>query len=245
MSKSNGTQEIDTSNWMRREEVAKKLGVSLPALTRLQAKEKLNPIVVEGVNFYDPEEVGEVFIEKQRERETLEKGPSKGSVEAYVYESIRAMVGLVKEPREKIDVIQFDIIKDLRAELKEARAELKTARTDIEAARDQTLERGLAIKQVESDGRIKEMAATRIVATLGKLINGPEGVALTPPQLKQLLDANADPETGATFLSPEQEKQARGIVAAHEAKTNGKGAVSAVASAVKTATETMKANDQG
>jgi len=230
MKASKGTEDIDTTGWLRRDEVKSRIGKSLSAIQRLQGAGKLNPLEVEGVYFYDPEEVASVQAEIEKERELLERGPSKGSVDAYMYDTMKSIVNLVKDPREKIDAIQFQIIGQLTKRIEELEAKLDASRVAVEAAKDSTLERNMALEMAKSESRIKEVAAGRMVETIGKLINGAPGVALTPEQLEQLVLANSDGEE--RFLTPEQEKKAKEIVAQHNAKKNGKQTVAAVAKTV-------------
>lgn len=241
------TEKTDTSGWLRKPEVADKIEKSLAAVTRYTEKGKLHPVTVEGINYYDPAEVAALAEEIAKEREQLTRLPEsrKDTIDAYVVDTLRSIVGLVKDPREKIDAIQFSIIRDLRERVADLEKKLDESKAAVEAAKDQTLERNLAVKQVESEHRIKELAMGRMVETVGKLITGfgKEGVALTPEQLEQLLTANDD--GGEKFLTPEQEKQAREIVAKGKAKTNGKAVVQTVADKVKAASGTVVNNDQG
>lgn len=221
----------DTINWLRREQVADLLDCSLPKLTRLQEKKKLKPRIVEGINYYDPVEVERVREELQKEKDQLLTPEGRRQVtESYMLETTRAIIALVRDPRERIDDIQFKIIERQAARIEELEKKLDLAREAVEAAKDSTLERNLAVKQVESEGRIKELAMGRMVETVGKLITGmgKPGVNFTPEQLEELLIANKE----EPFLTEDQVKQASQIVAQHKAKTNGKATVESVAKTV-------------
>lgn len=221
---------------MRRPEAAKFLGVSLPKMTRLQDKNRLHPVTEEGINFYDPDELAELKGELEREKIQLKTPEGRREAMAeYQLNVVKDVIGLVKEPREKIDAIQFDIIKDLRAENARLTALLAATAKEVEQAKDTTLERNMAMEIAKSESKIKETAAIRMVNTIGALIGGQKGVQLNADQLEQLILANAD--GGEPFLTPEQEKQAKAIVAEAKAKSNGKGVVAGVANTVKNTTE--------
>lgn len=230
---SKALDEIDTSEWLKREEVAKRLNISLPKLQRLQLKGKVNPVQVDHVNHYDPDEVEEVRQELEKERELLERGPSKGSVDAYMYDTMKAIVNLVKDPREKIDAIQFSIIEKLMARIADLEKQLESQRTAVETAKDQSLERNMAMEMAKSEGRIKEIAAGRMVETISKLMSGfgAPKIKFTPEQWEMLLGANKDGEE--PFLTPEQVKVGEAAVEEAKKAKNGKAAVQAVAGAVK------------
>lgn len=223
----------DTTDWLRREKVAEMLACSLPAITRLQDKRKLKPVVVDGINFYNPTEVAVLAEERARERDQLLTSEGRKQVtEAYMLDTTRAIIALIRDPREKIDDIQFKIIERQASRIVELETKLDAAREAVELAKDATLERNLAVEQVKSESRIKEMATGRVVATLGKLVEGmmggKGGVTFTPEQLEELLIAHKE----EPFLTDEQTKQATQIVAQHKAKTNGKAVVESVAKSV-------------
>lgn len=229
-------EKPDIEGFLRRPEAAKILGASLAKMTRLQDKGRLNPVEKDGVYFYDPQEVHE--LKRELERESILLKTPEGRKEAmaeYQLDTVRSVIGLVKEPREKIDAIQFQIISELRAENKILRDELKASREAVEAAKDQTAERAMAMSMAQSEGRIKETAALRMVETIGKLINGKQGVQLTPEQLEQLILANSD--GGEKFLTEEQEKQAKAIVSQSKAKTNGTTVAKDIAKTVNSVVE--------
>lgn len=220
------------SDWLSKQDTATRLGVSLTQVTRYQKSERLTPKVVEGINYYDPAEVALLREEVGRHRDVL-KRPVEDD-DSLALGTIKACVGLIREPREKIDEIQFQIIDGLRKRVDELEAKLDASKAAVEAAKDATLERNLAVKQVESEHRIKELAMGRMVDTVGKLITGygKDGVSFTPAQLEELLLANDDGEE--KFLTPEQVSKAKEIVAKSKASTNGKAVVASVASAAKT-----------
>lgn len=229
--------------WLRREAVVAEIkeaggSASLAMLTRLAEKGKLHPRCIEGVNYYDPQEVALVVEEKVREATSL-KSPEgqREATSAYLLDTSRAMLALIRDPRERIDDIQFKIIDTQQKRIEELEKKLDTQRVATELALDSTLERNLAIEQVKTEGRIKEVAAGRMVETISKLMGGmgKAGVALSPEQLEELLLANAD--GGEPFLTKEQETQAKAIVAQAKAKTNGKATVAGVAKAVKETVE--------
>lgn len=228
-------EHFDKVTWYRRDKVVELLDCSPAKITRLQDKKKLHAVVVEGINYYDPAEVHSVASELQKEKDQLLTPQGRREVtEAYMLETTRAIVALIRDPREKIDDIQFKIIERMSARIEELEKKLDAARQAVEEAKDSTLERNLAIKQVESEGRIKELALGRMVETVGKLITGmgKPGVALTPEQLEELLIANKE----EPFLTDDQAKQAAQIVAQHKAKTNGESAVETMAKTVVEAT---------
>jgi hypothetical protein len=223
---------IDTSGWLRREEVKNILGCSMPKIQRLQASDDLTPVEVDGIYFYDPAEVETVKRELDKKKTLLENGPSKGNVDAYMYETMKAIVNLVKDPREKIDDIQFKIIEKLMARVADLEKQLDAQKAAVEAAKDSTLERNMAIEQVRSEAKIKEMAAGRMVETIGKLVNGWGGNKLnfTPEQWEMLLGANKDGEE--PFLTPEQVKIGEDSIAKAKQAMNGKEVVKNVAKVV-------------
>lgn len=229
----------DITGWYRMPEAAKKIGCSLSAITRMSDKGILTPHVVDAVNWYDPGEVDAVAAERQANRDKLSTPEGRREVLAeFQVTVVKDIIGLLKDPREKIDSILFDMISGLRVRVKELEAELDSSRKAVEEAKDQSLERSLAIKTVESEGRIKELAMSRMVETVGKLINGfgKTGVQFTPDQLQELLLANKDGDE--PFLTAEQVKAAQAIVdQAAKTKANGKGAVASVAKAAKEVVE--------
>lgn len=223
-----------TPEWPTKNEVAKKLGKSLAGITRLTRAGKLNPVDFEGQNRYDPKEVQECLNDPDINTHASDKRREEfAEIQLSV---VRDMISLVKDPRDKIDTLQFQIIADLRTENKELRDKYNKALDDIEAARDKSSEREAALALLKSDQAIKQTAMTRIMTTIGTLINGPEGVKLSPEQLEQLLIANEEEK----FFTPEQEKLAKQTVAQHKAKTNGKETVASVAKTVVDATGETK-----
>lgn len=233
---------------MRREAVVDAVrnvggSISLAGLTRLAEKKKLNPRVIEGVNYYDPTEVAILVEEKAREATAL-KTPEgqKDATQAYLLDTARAMLALVRDPREKIDDIQFKIIERQQVRIEELEKKLDAQREATEKALDHNTERQMAYESLKTEGRIKEMAAGRFVETLKKLVEGwngnKSGVQFTPEQLEELLLASKDGDQ--PFLTKEQTADAEKIVAAHKAKTNGKAAVATVKNTVETAAGAVK-----
>jgi hypothetical protein len=189
------TQE-EILTWPTRAETAKELGVSLSKMSRLEREGRLHH--VDGENEkdyrYDPDEIADY----------LENPKGRKSEESFSVE--RALVELIKQPREKIDVIQFDIIKGLRAELAEVRAELRAGRLEVEAALDQTSERQTAMKIMSDESAVKRMAGERLVGTLGAILGGAKtGIAFSEEQLKELVLVEG-------FMTDEQRKEAQRLI---------------------------------
>lgn len=222
------------SDWLTKPAVATRIGKSLAAVTRYQKQGKLTPKVIEGVNYYDPSEVALVAEEIRKSRD-LSYDEQEG--DGFALGTMKALVNLIREPRERIDDLQFQMLDRAHKRIEYLEQELDKRKDAIEAAKDQSLERNLAIKQVESENKIKEIAASRLVDTLGKLLTGfggnKEGVTLTAAQVKELLDAHKE----EAFFTPEQVKQAEAIVAKAAAATNGKAVVAAAMSTAKTIVE--------
>lgn len=222
------SDEVIIREWMTKAEVAKRINKSLAAVTRLSATGRLNPVSIKdgmGVaqNRYNPDEVQAILADPAMQPTSDDR---REVFAEYQLDTVKAVIGLIREPRETIDKLQFEIIAELRKENGELRAEIKTMRADVEAARDNSAERQIGIEMVKNDQAIKKMATERVLVTLGKLISGPDGVQLTPDQWEELIIANGDGEK--EFLTPDQVKKGKEIVARAKASTNGKGVVEAV-----------------
>jgi hypothetical protein len=220
-------------DWLTKQQVADKFGKSLAFVTRLTTKGVLNPVSVRpddgGVpqNRYDPLEVAEAMADPKlvaQGQSSLDQ--AKEDLALYQLDTVRAVIGLIREPREKIDALQFEIIAGLRARVKDLEAEVDAGRKAIAAALDQSAERAIAIEMTKNDQAIKKLATERVLNTIGKLISGPDGLKFTPEQLEELVLANGDGEE--QFLTPEQVKQAKEIIGKNHAAKNGKATVAAV-----------------
>jgi hypothetical protein len=225
-----------TDEWLTKAEVAKKIGKSLTAVTRLTAAGRLTPVVVKdgaGVaqNRYDPQEVAEICADPKMQPSADDR---REVFAEYQLDTVKAVIGLIREPREKIDSLQFEMIDRLMKRIVDLEAQVEAGRRAREEALDQSAERALAMKMQENDMSIKKMATERVLTTIGKLITGPDNVKFTPEQWEEMLIANGDGEE--QFLTPEQVKQGKEIVARWKASTNGKAVVETVKKTVVDAT---------
>lgn len=198
---------LDVDTWPTKQQVADAIGKSLTAVTRLMDDGTLNPIKdAEGRNRFPP---AEVAIVVQRVAGTTKAIVRKEEFKEYELEVIRSIVGLVKDPREKIDTILFKMIDDLRIENARLLTIIQSQQSEVDAAKDHTAERTMAIGMVESDSRIKELALSKILEKAALLFGGGKlasGVTLTPDQLEELILAGGD------FFTPEQMNMAKVIV---------------------------------
>lgn len=204
--------------WLTKGEAAHYLGGSLAMVTRYTAQGKLHPMVMpDKTNRYDPEELRDCK-EQSHGRGPARAKPRVEEFKEIELDTVRALVELVKDPREKIDTLLFRIIERLEKENAEIRAELKANRLVVSEAEDTASDRRIAEKLVTDESKVKTEAAHRLMATVGALFGGRAGVQLTPEQLQELILAGG-------FLTKEQEDQAKKlIVAAHSGKANGKAA---------------------
>lgn len=202
-----------TDEWPTKTEVANRLGKSLAGVTRLQKAGKLHPHKDEdGCNRYEPAEVQRLLddpseVSADRREEFAE----------YELSTVRALIGLVREPREKIDDLLFKIIERQEIQIGKLLAQIEANRVEVEAARDGAADRTVASNMIQSETRVKELAGTRFIEMLSRLMtNGKQsGVQLTPEQLEQLLIASAE---GEPFLTSEQTKAAQATIVAWKAK---------------------------
>lgn len=201
--------EPDITDWPKRAQVADRLGVTVTSIARFQRDGDLNPLKDEAGAFrFDPAEI--ICLEAKRGgKKYVRDSLRKEEMQEWEGEAVKTIVGLINEPRKRIDEIQFDIIKDLRAENLKLRETIEKQWAEVEVARDNTAERTAALTMVHSEARIKELAMTRIIEKAGQFFlggkGGATGVQLTPDQLQQLILAGE-------FLTPEQELTAKAIV---------------------------------
>lgn len=219
------TRDDITPEWPTKAQLAKKLGKSITSIVRLTKQGRLNAVVDEkGINRYHPAQVNELLADP-----TVYTKASDDRREEYAelqLATLQGIIGLVKEPREKIDAIQFRMIEEREKRIKELEAKVEAMWEQVEKARDNNVERQMAIDLAKADTNIKQIAAARMFETIGRLISGNKGVQFTPEQLEQLILANMDGEE--KFLTAEQMKEAQRIVAEAKAKTNGKETVKTV-----------------
>lgn len=196
----------DVSEWLTKDEVAEQLGVTRTTIKRMTDDGVFNPLrdATNRLRF-KPSEV--------KWAETHRGGNKKPKEEMAEFElqTVKALLSLVKDPREKIDAILFDMIKDLRVENEKLRGVITAQQADVEAARDGNADREGALAMIKSEAAIKQFALTRIIEKASILFSGGKvgGVQLTPEQLEQLVLAGE-------FLTPEQENTAKAIVTAHK-----------------------------
>jgi hypothetical protein len=202
-----------TDRWPTKAEVAEQIGKSLAAVTRLQKAGRLTPRVDEsGNNRYDPKEVAKVLADP-----LMRGGATRGEEFAeYQLDTVRALIGLVKDPRERIDDLQFRIIERQDKQIQTLLEQLEKQRSEVDAARDNTADRTAALNIMNSETRVKELAGMRMVETLSRLMSGGNnsGVQLTPEQLQELVLVE-------DFLTVEQVKAAKAAIVASNAKKNG------------------------
>jgi len=202
-----------TDRWPTKAEVAEQIGKSLAAVTRLQKAGRLTPRTDDsGNNRYDPKEVAKVLADP------LMRGGNTRSEEfaEYQLDTVRALIGLVKDPRERIDDLQFRIIERQDKIIEKLTDQLEKQRAEVDAARDNTADRTAALNIMNSETRVKELAGMRMVETLSRLMSGGNnsGVQLTPEQLQELVLVE-------DFLTAEQVKAAKAAIVASNAKKNG------------------------
>lgn len=232
--------------WLSKKQAADRLGRSASYVVQMASKGRLHPRAktIEGVltNFYDPEEV-DALADAPR------VVPDKGNDQRTAYEQIaldtvRSVIGLVREPREKVDALLIATIERQERRIIELETKLDAQREATERAKDATAERELTASFAKNEQDIKKLAAGRMIETCGKLVtwwmtskgNG-SGPTFTAEQWEQLLLANNDGES--KFLTPEQEEQGKKIIAEHKAKNQGKEVVSSVVETVKKTVETQ------
>ena len=205
----NDEREIG-QDWLTKAQVAAKLGKSLAAVVRLQKAGRLHPLVDDdGINRYEPSEVAEILI-----------SPAGGSAERkeeaaeFELSAVKAIIDLVRHPREKIDEIQFRIIERQQTRIEQLEARIEAQQREVEQARDNNAERSMALGMSQSETRIKELAMSRMIETVQRLMSGgnASGVQLTPEQLQELIRVEE-------FLTPEQQKAAKAAIVAHQSKT--------------------------
>jgi hypothetical protein len=205
-----------TERWQTKGEVSAALGKSLAAVTRLQKSGRLNPKVDDnGNNRYDPKEVAEVLADPNAGGRANTRGEEFAE---YQLDTVRALIGLVKDPRERIDDIQFKIIDRLMKENEDLHKRLEANRIIVDEAKDNTADRQAALGMMQSETRVKELAGMRMVETLSRLMSGGKqsGVQLSVEQLEELVLVD-------NFLNDEQLKAAKAAIVAQKskAKTNG------------------------
>lgn len=211
MSDENDEENEITERWPTKQEVADQLGKSLAAVTRLQKAGRLTPRIDDsGNNRYDPKQVAQVLSDPTARGGANTRGEEFAE---YQLDTVRALIGLVKDPRERIDDLQFKIIERQDAQIARLLDQLEKQRTEIDAARDNTADRTAALNIMNSETRVKELAGMRMVETLSRLMSGGNnsGVQLTPEQLEELVLVE-------NFLTPEQIKAAKAAIVAKNSK---------------------------
>jgi len=205
-------------DWPKRAQVAKMLEVTETSVIRFEKAGNLNPILdPDGCYRFEPSEVAVLGASRGKGNMRREAAVTRADeLKEWETSTIKSIVGLIEKPREKIDSIQFDIIKDLREENRMLRTKIEGMWAEVEQARDNTAERNMAQGLVMSEARIKELALTRLIEKGGQLLMGFKGMAggvqLTPEQLEQLLIAAKEAPGEESFLTPEQETLAKAIV---------------------------------
>ncbi len=216
--------------WPKRAQVAKMLEVTETSVVRYEKAGNLNPCKdPDGCYRFDPAEVSVLMATRgigNKRREAMVTRTEE--LKEWETSTIKSIVGLIEKPREKIDEIQFEIIKDLRAENLSLRTKIEAMWAEVETARDNTAERNMAQGIVMSETRIKELALHRLIEKGGQLLMGFKGmsggVQLTPDQCEQLLIVAKEAPGEESFFTPEQETLAKAIVTRHKeetAKKNG------------------------
>ena len=203
-----------TERWPTKQEVADQIGKSLAAVTRLQKAGRLSPKVDDtGVNRYNPKEVAQVLADPLARGGANTRGEEFAE---YQLDTVRALIGLVKDPRERIDDLQFRIIERQDKQIEKLLAQLEAQRVEVDSARDNTADRTAALNIMNSETRVKELAGMRMVETLSRLMSGGNnsGVQLSPEQLEELVLVE-------NFLTPEQVKAAKAAIVASNSKKNG------------------------
>jgi len=208
--------------WPKRAQVAKMLEVTETSVVRFEKAGNLNPILdPDGCYRFEPAEVAVLAASRGKGNLRREAAVTRADeLKEWETSTIKSIVGLIEKPREKIDAIQFEIIKDLRAENATLRGKIEGMWAEVEQARDNTAERNMAQTMVMSETRIKELALHRLIEKGGQLLMGFKGmsggVQLTPDQCEQLLVAAKEAPEEESFLTPEQETLAKAIVTRHK-----------------------------
>lgn len=190
-------------NWLTKQQVAERLGRSIAAVTRLQAKDLLHPLRdVDGTNRYDPDEVDQVISNID-----VTRSLRKEEYADYELSVVKDVVDLVRVPREKIDDLLFRIIERQEKQIEGMLVQRDKDRAMVDAAKDNAAEREMATDLIKSETRVKEFAVNKFIQTVSSILtNGKSnGVQLSPEQLEALLL-----EEG--FLSAEQQNAAKKAV---------------------------------
>jgi hypothetical protein len=217
-------------DWPKRAQVAKMLEVTETSVVRFEKAGNLNPILdPDGCYRFEPAEVAVLAASRGKGNIRKEAAITRSEeLREWETSTIKSIVGLIEKPREKIDEIQFEIIKDLRAENLILRTKIEAMWAEVETARDNTAERNMAQGIVMSETRIKELALHRLIEKGGQLLMGFKGmsggVQLTPDQCEQLLIAAKESPGEESFLTPEQETLAKAIVTRNKEEATKKAA---------------------
>lgn len=217
------TDEFIRENWLSKKDCTEELGKSFAAITRLTKQGKLKHRIINGLNYYDPETVESVKSDPEVKLGT-------NGEQSELLALSRTALDLLKDPRYKIDDLQFRMLEYQAAQIEKLSAENEKLRAEINQARDTNVERDMAVMMAKTDAEVKKLAGSRMVETISKLVMGwgGNGIKLTPDQLEQLVALQADGDD--PFLTPQQTDQAKAIVAEHRKKIEaGKAAVSQAA----------------
>lgn len=212
----------DYTEWPTKAEVAARTGLSTTSIWRLHKAGRLNPKKVHGVNRYNPEEVSAILADPHSDDTPgppLDPEERRDAFAQYELATVRSLLAIVKEPRERIDDILFGIIDRLETKVALLDTKLEGQRKELEEARDGTSERNVAVQMMQSESRVKELAGMRAVDTVARLLGGSTtGVQLAPQQWLDLLTLDHNVPAGEKpFLTAEQTKQGQHIVMAWKA----------------------------
>lgn len=209
----------DLEGWLTKAEAAEFMGVSVDVINRLARAGRLHPEKdSEGRNKYDPSELNDCKMRdaaipiRSAERVQTAHDMRREQFAEYELSTVKALLGMIDKPREKIDDLLFRTISRLEAENVMLRGELTKGRQQVEEALDTTAERNVAMSLVTNESAVKRIAAERIIGTVASMFAKGGGVSLTSEQLRELVLVE-------DFLTPEQKKQAQqAIVAQSPAK---------------------------
>jgi hypothetical protein len=212
-----------TDDWPTKKQIADRAGKSIQWVLRQTKAGKLHPRVDEhGENRYPPDEVATIFNEKRNRAAEFAE---------FELDTVRSVIDLVREPRERIDQLFFKLLDRQQIQIEKLEDKLESNRLVVEEAKDNTADREVAKTVVETEAKVKAIAAQRFIETISKLLTrGSEnngGVKFTTEQLEELMLTE-------DFLTAEQKEAAKKAI---DSKRAVKKVIEGTAEVVKKAPE--------
>lgn len=192
----------DWQGWYTRKELAEVLNVTTVQCRHWEKAGRLHAVVREGPEgknevLYSPQEVDSLCTERG-----VQLSPKRQELEADKYRGLQlnivhALLNMVSGPREKIDELQFRIIERQEKRIIALEEERDKLVDEIKGIKRHDAETSIIEASEATSNRIKEVAASKIMSLISRLMGGGGdtdswATGLSRDQLKELYEAREE-----------------------------------------------------